>query len=59
MTGDFGFDIEKSLEFQRHTEQHLIQAFELPTDIGRYDTTSVNVLNENENALLSFGLSLR
>ena len=59
MTGDFGLDVEKGLEFQRLPSQHLIQAFELPTTIGRYDTTSVNVHHSKENDLLTFGLSLR
>ena len=31
MTGDFGLNVEKNLEFQRLPSQHLIQAFELPT----------------------------
>lgn len=57
MTGDFGSDIEKSFEFQNQTGQHIIQAFELPTDIGRYDTTSVNVHHSTENDLLTFGHS--
>lgn len=60
MIGDIGRNVEKSLEFQRQTGKHLIHAFELPTDIGRYDTTSVNVHHspeQNQNELLSFGLS--
>lgn len=43
MMSDFGNDTTKILAFQRGTGQHLIQAFALPTELGRYDTTSVNV----------------
>ncbi|EDN67213.1 transposase, IS4 [Beggiatoa sp. PS] len=38
----------------------MIQAFELPTEVGRYDTTSVNVHHspqDNQKGLLNFGHS--
>ena len=38
-----GSDEEQSVEFQRQLGGHLIQAYELPTEVGRYDTTSFNV----------------
>jgi len=48
------------LEFQKENGQHLIQAFALPTEIGRYDTTSVNVHHSakyKSKGLLNFGHS--
>lgn len=60
MIGEVGSIPEKRIEFQRQTGQYLIQAFELPTDLGRYDTTSLNVhhsLEKNENGFLSLGHS--
>lgn len=60
MIGDIGANASNCLEFQRQIGKHLIQAFELPTSIGRYDTTSVNVHHSpenNKNELLSFGHS--
>jgi transposase len=60
MLGDFGNDTGKNLEFQRENGHHLIQAFKLPTEIGRYDTTSVNVHHSTGNepkGLLNFGHS--
>ena len=60
MIGDVGSVSEKRLEFQTLTGQHLIQAFELPTNLGRYDTTSFNVYHSEEKNtldLLSFGHS--
>jgi len=58
-----GSDEEQSVEFQRQLGSHLIQAYELPTQVGRYDTTSFNVYHaapEAEQAghtLLRFGYS--
>jgi transposase len=58
-----GSDEEQSVEFQRQLGSHLIQAYELPTEVGRYDTTSFNVYHappEAEQAghtLLRFGYS--
>jgi transposase len=58
-----GSNEDKSIEFQRQMGSHLIQAYELPTQVGRYDTTSFNVYHappEAEQAghtLLRFGYS--
>lgn len=60
MMDDFGKVPENILEFQREMGQHLIQAFELPTEVVRYDTTSVNVHHsptDNSKELLNFGHS--
>jgi transposase len=60
MMSDFGETTTQILDFQRETGQHLIQAFELPTEIVRYDTTSVNVHHspeEKQKGLLNFGHS--
>ncbi len=38
-----GSDEEQSIEFQRQLGGHVIQAYELPTKVGRYDTTSFSV----------------
>ena len=56
----FGEDEEKSIEFQCQNGQHLISAYELPTEICRYDTTSFNVYHQSddsEDGLLRFGHS--
>jgi len=58
-----GSNEEQSVEFQRQLGGHLIQAYELPTEVGRYDTTSFNVhhappeAEAPEHALLRFGYS--
>lgn len=58
-----GSDEEQSVEFQRQLGSHLIQAYELPTQVGRYDTTSFNVYHTPPDAeqaghsLLRFGYS--
>jgi len=60
MMGELGGESEKVLEFQRQTGGHIIQAYELPTDLCRYDTTSFNVYHspeKNDNALLKLGYS--
>jgi len=60
MMGDFGQTSKKMSEFQRENGQYLIQAFELPTEVGRYDTTTVNVHHspeKNQQGLLNFGHS--
>jgi transposase len=60
MMSDFGNSTTKILEFHQNNGHQIIQAFELPTEIGRYDTTSVNVHNEKKGepkGLLSFGHS--
>lgn len=46
--------------YQQSSSAHLIQAFELPTKIMRYDTTSINVYHDpekNNGELLDFGHS--
>jgi transposase len=53
-------DEDKSVEFQLQIGGYIIQAHELPTEIGRYDTTSFNVYHDPENqnkGLLNFGHS--
>jgi transposase len=47
-------------EFHIRMGQRLINAYELPTGIGRYDTTSFNVYHNIENrgkGILNFGHS--
>jgi transposase len=51
---------EESYKFQQQMGQHLIQAYDLPTKIARYDTTSFNVYHDPQNSkggLLNFGHS--
>jgi len=59
MMSDFGNDTAKILEFHQNNGPQIIQAFELPTEIGRYDTTSVNVHHskEGDSGLLNLGHS--
>lgn len=60
MVGDIGSTSEQMINFQKQTGQHLIQAFELPTNLGRYDTTSINVYHSKDKNTfnrLSFGHS--
>jgi len=60
MMSDFGNDTAKILEFHQQNGHQIIQAFELPTEIGRYDTTSVNVYHCKEggdSGILNFGHS--
>lgn len=55
-----GEDEEKSTEFQIQSGQHYINAYELPTEIGRYDTTSFNVYHKSDDSeygLLQYGHS--
>ena len=58
-----GSDEEQSVEFQQQLGRHLIQAYELPTQVGRYDTTSFNVYHvppaaeQADYGLLRFGYS--
>lgn len=58
-----GEDEAKGVAMQQQLGQHLIQAFELPTEVGRYDTTTFSVhhrvAQEGEPAheLLRFGHS--
>jgi hypothetical protein len=48
MMSDFGSSTAKILEFHQSNGHQIIQAFELPTEICRYDTTSVNVHHSKE-----------
>jgi len=43
-----GEEEERSYEIQREMGQHLIQAYVLPTEIARYDTTTFNVYHTPE-----------
>jgi transposase len=55
-----GEDDQTSYKFQTRMGQHLISAYQLPTEIGRYDTTSFNVCHHPENSkdgILQFGHS--
>ncbi len=40
---ELGYSEEKGVTLQERLGEHLIQAYELPTDVGRYDTTSFSV----------------
>jgi transposase len=59
LLGELGVDEAKRLSYQRLAGSHLIQAYELPTEVARYDTTSVNVHHGSapEEGILSFGYS--
>ncbi len=51
---------ESSYEFQSRIGQHIISAYQLPTEMARYDTTSFNVCHDPENSkngILEFGHS--
>lgn len=54
---------EQSVEFQRQLGGHLIQAYELPTRVGRYDTSSFSVHHappeeeQPDHEVLRFGYS--
>jgi len=58
-----GSDEEQSVKFQRQLGGHLIQAYELPTQVGRYDTTSFSVHHapptekQPKHSVLRFGYS--
>jgi transposase len=43
-----GADEERSVLVQRRLGQHLIQAYALPTEVGRYDTTTFTVYHAPE-----------
>jgi transposase len=59
LLSELGGDEDKRLSYQRLSGSHLIQAYELPTEVARYDTTSVNVHHGSapEEGVLSFGYS--
>ena len=57
-----GTDETQSLRYQRMQSQHLIQAYALPTDVARYDTTTFSVYHapdadEQPQGLLRHGHS--
>lgn len=56
-----GTDDSLRIEFQKDMGQHLIQAYALPTDVARYDTTSFSVHHarsqQDPDGLLRFGHS--
>jgi transposase len=56
-----GTDDSVRIEFQTDMGQHLIQAYALPTDVARYDTTSFSVHHarsaQDPDGLLRFGHS--
>ena len=60
---ELGYSEEKGVTLQERLGEHLIQAYELPTDVGRYDTTSFSVHHavpepgEPPRELLRFGHS--
>lgn len=57
---NMGKDEKKLEEFQIKSGRNLIQAYDLPTDIVRSDTTSVNTYHDPDNnngELLKFGFS--
>lgn len=57
---ELGAEEEKHVHFQRGIGKHLIQAYELPTEIARYDTTTFNVYHDPSNSdqqMLRFGKS--
>jgi len=61
MMSEFGNSTAKILEFHQNNGHQIIPAFELPTEIGRYDTTSVNVHHskkDDSKGLLNLGPSL-
>jgi transposase len=60
LTEVLGEDDDKSTDFQIQMGQQIITAHKLPTDIGRYDTTSFNVYHQSDNGekgILQFGHS--
>lgn len=58
-----GEDEEQNVQFQRQLGQHLIQAYELPTEVARYDTTTFSVYHDpsktdkSSEGILRFGKS--
>jgi len=58
-----GSSEDQSLEFQGQLGSQLIQAYDLPTEVGRYDTTSFNVhhappeAGQPDHGVLRFGYS--
>lgn len=55
-----GENDQSRYDYQTRMGQHIICAYQLPTEIARYDTTSFNVCHDPENAkdgILQFGHS--
>jgi len=52
---------DDNLRFQREMGRHLIEAYELPTEVARYDTTSFSVYHapgrQGPDSILRFGYS--
>ncbi len=46
LLSELGQDEDKGVKMQQRLGQHIIQAYELPTEVGRYDTSSFNVYHE-------------
>ena len=61
LLSELGSDAERIAAYQAEQGQYLIRAYELPTEVARYDTTSFNVYHAPEEAetkgLLAFGHS--
>ncbi len=55
-----GHDMEMIYEYQLQMSPRLVSGYQLPTDVGRYDTTSFNVWHQQknlQNGLLALGHS--
>ena len=61
LLSELGGDAERIAVYQAEQGQHVIRAYELPTAVARYDTTSFNVYHAPEGAepggILAFGHS--
>jgi transposase len=61
LVGELGRDQDRWVDYQIDQGADLVQAYQLPTEIGRYDTTTVNVYHakdtENTDGVLEFGHS--
>jgi len=57
----FGSDLDRLIQYQMEQGASIVQAYELPTEIGRFDLTSFNVYhapNEStDHGILAFGHS--
>jgi transposase len=50
LLSELGSDAERIATYQAEQGQYLIRAYELPTEVARYDTTSFNVYHAPEGA---------
>ena len=61
VTGVLGSDQEQMVKYQVEQGADVVQAYELPTDVARYDTTSLNVYHAPNGSaadgVLAFGHS--